>query len=450
MIKRKRILIALFVLTTVTQTNFALGQTKLEDLIHYALEHSRDIKKSNLQVEEANYIRKETIGQGLPQIEASGKYSKMMIDEIEIPESMYAMIPEEYAPLLDQISGLDALYTASAGIQVTQLIYSQSYWEGLKTTKKTQELYELLKNKTEDEVIEEVANSYYQTLSLILQLNTIDKSLTNLKELYHIVDLNYKNDLVKESDVNRLQVSITNLEVNQQTIKNVIDIQYNYIKALAGMPLDTIISIDTTALNYQVSTNPLANSFSVENVPSYQVLLKQGELEDQQIKLEKAVFFPTLAAFGQFNYSSYNTSSSIDKWSNMNTIGLQLSVPIFSSGINHAKVKQAQIKRAQTEETILKTKDLLSVSYSNALSKYQTAYKLLEVQKENKDLANTVYTQTSLQYKEGMASMADVLNVNSDLLQAENSYNQQILKCKLSEIKMLKSSGNLKQLTNHN
>jgi len=45
-----------------------------------------------------------------------------------------------------------------------------------------------------------------------------------------------------------------------------------------------------------------------------------------------------------------------------------------------------------------------------------------------------------------MASMADLLNVNSDFLQADNSLNQQILKCKTAEIKMLKSSGNLKSL----
>jgi len=47
-----------------------------------------------------------------------------------------------------------------------------------------------------------------------------------------------------------------------------------------------------------------------------------------------------------------------------------------------------------------------------------------------------------------MASMADLLNVNSDFLQADNSLNLQILKYKTSEIKMLKATGNLKQIAN--
>ena len=59
-----------------------------------------------------------------------------------------------------------------------------------------------------------------------------------------------------------------------------------------------------------------------------------------------------------------------------------------------------------------------------------------------------LYFQIMLQYQEGMASLADLLNVNSDFLQADNSYNQQVIKCKTSEIKMLKATGNLKNIVN--
>ena len=440
----------MFLFMLIGLTNITYGQLAMDDLINYALQYSREIKSANIQLEEAKYQRKEAIGHGLPQIEASGNYSKMFLPEISLSEDIVQMIPEEYAPMLAQLGDLDALYTASAGIQVTQLIYSQAYLTGLKTTKKVEELYELLKYKTEEEVIEEVATSYYQAHSLNLQLNTINKSLLNLNELYRIVNLNYQNDLVKESNVNRLKVTITNLEVNQQSLKNAIDIQLNYIKALTGMPADTAISLDTNFRNISTNFLPESSNFNIDNMPAYQVLLKQNELNNQEIKLKKAEFLPTLAAFGKFSYSSYNTSSDINEFNNLNTIGLQLNIPIFSSGTKYAQVKRAQLKKAYTEENIQKTKDLLSIGYSNALLEYQTAYKLLEVQKENRDLAHKVYNQTALQYKEGMASMADVLNVNSDFLQAENSYNQQILKCRLSEIKILKSSGNLKQLVNKN
>jgi len=139
-------------------------------------------------------------------------------------------------------------------------------------------------------------------------------------------------------------------------------------------------------------------------------------------------------------------SSDMSSITNYPTIGLSFSMPIFSSGVNYHKLKQSQVKQAQIQEDIAKTKDLLTVSYNNAYLEYQTANDLLTAQKENRELAQKVYNQTSMQYQEGMASMADLLNVNSDYLQADNSYNQQILKCKTAEIKMLQASGNLKSL----
>ncbi len=446
----------------------AYGQTTLNDLVSYSLEHSHEIKKSELQCKEADYLRKETLGKGLPQVEASASYSKMMLPEIEIPagtseqllgmtnllinesatEEQRQAVTSSITGMIDQISNLDALYMTSVGIQVTQLIYSQSYWVGLKTTKKTQELYSILKIKTDEDVIAEVASGYYQAGSLMLQLQTVDKSINNLKEIYRIAELSYQNDFIKESSVDRLKVTITNLEVTRQTIENGVNIQLNYLKALAGMPADSLLAIDTTTLVKDFINNELSVTFSVENVPSYQALLKQEEIYSQQVKLSKATFYPTLAAYGKFNFSSYSTSSEIDDLSNMNTFGLSLSMPIFSSGSNYSKVKQTQLKQAQLKEDILKTNDLLLVNYTNAYLEYQTASDMLDVQKENRELALKVYNQTSLQYQEGMSSMADLLNVNSDFLQADNSLNQQILKCKTAEIKMLKASGNLKLLAN--
>lgn len=88
----------------------------------------------------------------------------------------------------------------------------------------------------------------------------------------------------------------------------------------------------------------------------------------------------------------------------MNTFGLSLSIPIFSSGVNNAKLKQSQLKQAELREDILKASDLLAVNYNNAFLEYQTAGRMLAAQKQNRELALKVYNQTSLQYQEGMAS----------------------------------------------
>ena len=443
---KEKLLVPLLLSFSVFISQQASGQTELKNLIGYALEHSHDVKKAEYQLQESSYMVKEARGHGLPQVEGSASSSKMMFKNIEIPASAYSMIPAEYSPILDKLSSIDKFYSTSAAVQVTQLIYSQSYWIGLNAAKKTRELYFILKTKSEEEIIAEVADGYYQAGSLMLQVQTINKSIKNLKEIFRIVDLNYKNDFIKESDVNRLKVTITNLETTQKTLQNGIYIQMNYLKALAGIPSDSTISIDAESLvnNFDIRTSKA--NFKIEDVPSYQALTKQAEVYEQQTKLSKAEYYPTLAAFGKYSFTSGGTSFNLDSWNKMSTIGLNLSIPIFKSGVTRSKVRRSQLQHFQLNEDITKSKELLKIAFDNAQSAYQTAQEQLIVQKDNRELAQKVYQQTLLQYQEGMASMADLLNVNSDFLQADNSYNQQVLKCKTSEIQMLKASGNLKSL----
>lgn len=127
----KKFLLILLSLLVLNGTK-GFGQSELTRLINYALEHSKEVKKSNWDIEQAKYSRKEVIGQGLPQIEGKAGYSKMFLN-IDLPSSMLSNSAGEpvFTGLLSQLGNINALYSASLGVQATQLIYSQSYWEGL-------------------------------------------------------------------------------------------------------------------------------------------------------------------------------------------------------------------------------------------------------------------------------------------------------------------------------
>jgi outer membrane protein len=148
-------------------------------------------------------------------------------------------------------------------------------------------------------------------------------------------------------------------------------------------------------------------------------------------------------------YSSYNTDFEFNDFSNMNTIGLKATIPVFSSGIRKNKVMQSKLALQQVEESANLVQKQLGTSYRNATNSLLSSWKNLQVQKENKALAHSVYEQVKLQFNEGMASLTDLLNVDSALLEAENSYNQQLLKYRLAEVEMLKATGALKSLINN-
>ena len=132
----------------------------------------------------------------------------------------------------------------------------------------------------------------------------------------------------------------------------------------------------------------------------------------------------------------------------MNTIGLKATIPIFSSGMRRNRVLQSQLKFQQNQEDFDLNRKYLETGYQNAVNSLLSSWSNMQDQQENKVLANEVYGQVKLQFDEGMASLTDLLNVESSLLDAENLFNQQLLKYKLAEIELLKATGKLKTLIN--
>ena len=423
-------------------------QYSLNDLLKHAVENSHEMKKAALQQSESASKRKEVIANGLPQINGSLDYSRMGIPEISISQEMLDMLPEEIAPLVGGLADIKALHTTSAGVTVSQLLFSKSYLTGVKQVKKAEDLYDAMLNKTEEDVIRDVSASYYQILMNYSNLNILNENIRNLEKLYNILKLQYENDFVKQTDVNRLKVTLTNLKTQRETLKNGIDVQQQMLKIISGIPIEKELMPDTAIVSKMDFQKPEMSAFVMDILPEYQLLKKQNELAGLQIESDKAAFYPNLAAFGQFSYSSYATKFQLKDFNNQNTVGLKATIPIFSSGMRKNRVIQSQLKFQQDQTEFEQSMNYLETNYKNATNSLISAWSNLQDQQENKALASEVYDQVKLQFDEGMASLTDLLNVETSLLEAESLFNQQLLKYKLAEIELLKATGKLKTLIN--
>ena len=439
------LLLALFVFP---EEGKSQEQYSLNDLLKQAVENSHQVKKAALQQSESTAKTKEVIANGLPKVDGSLDYSRMGIPEINISQEMMDALPEDIAPLLGGLSDIKALHTTSAGVTVSQLLYSQSYLTGIKQAKKAEDLYSSMLQKTEEDVIHDVSATYYQVLMNYSNLKVLNDNIANLEKLYNILKLQYDNDFVKQTDVSRLKVTLTNLKTQRETLENGIQIQQRILKIISGIPIEKELLLDTAIVSKTAYQKPVMSEFVLEILPEYQLLKKQNELAGLQIESDKAAFYPNLAAFGQFTYSSYATEFKFKDFNNMNTIGLKATIPIFSSGMRRNRVLQSQLKFQQNHEDFDLNRKYLETGYQNAVNSLLSSWSNMQDQQENKVLANEVYGQVKLQFDEGMASLTDLLNVESSLLDAENLFNQQLLKYKLAEIELLKATGKLKTLIN--
>ena len=90
----------------------------------------------------------------------------------------------------------------------------------------------------------------------------------------------------------------------------------------------------------------------------------------------------------------------------------------------------------------------LQMAYENAKIQINNSLTTIETQNQNKILAEEVYNSTKNNYNNGLANLTDLLTAETELVTAQNSYNQALLNYKIAEIELIKSQGNIKSLIN--
>ena len=164
----------------------------------------------------------------------------------------------------------------------------------------------------------------------------------------------------------------------------------------------------------------LAVPFAIENNVTYQMMKTQEEINKKLLDLEQWNYAPTIAGF--YNYNAKILTTGFDMNPN-HLVGLNMAVPIFSSGMRKARVDQARI-----DYNIVQTNQDLSWRTSLKLQEKQFKYNLqssLEnyfTQKENVEVAQRVYDSYRRKFEQGMATSLDLTQANSNYLDAESNY----------------------------
>jgi outer membrane protein len=420
----------------------------LKDALTYALDNKADAKKSKLNVENSEYKIQEVRSAALPQITASGSLYYNPILQTTVIDGDYFGAP---GTIIEAAFGQK--WTTGAGVTLNQKLFDQSVFLGLKAAKTTREFYQINNQLTEDHIIERVANNYYQVYVLREKLKLVENNLATTTKIRDIVEGQYINGLAKKIDLDRMNVNLSNISTQKQQLINSVNLQENALKFYIGMPIETEIKIPENA--FETALAELTVAPNTANRGEYLMLKKQEELLELQKKSVIAGYFPTLSLSASYSYIGQGpefpwgaTASDDVYWSDYSTIGLNLSIPIFSGFGTKAKVKQADIQLKSLQEDIKDTQLALDLDYKNASTQIENSLITIENQKENMQLAEEILSNTNNNYLQGLASLTDLLDAENASTEAQNNYTAAILDYKLAEIQLIKSKGELKKLIN--
>ena len=420
----------------------------LKDAISFALENKSEAKKAKLEVENSEYKIQEARSRALPQITANGSLNYNPILQLNaLPGDFFG------APGTTILAPLGQKWNSIAGVSVSQALFDQSVFTGLKAAKTTREFYQINADLTEEQVIERVANAYYQVYVQQQKLEVVENNLKNANKVKDIIKGQFDNGLARKIDLDRISVRVNNINSIKQQLINAISLQENALKFYMGMPVENKVVIPKTA--FEVTPQDLSKTADVTKRTEYLLMKKQEQLLMYQKKAFQASYYPTLSLSGGYNYIGQGPEMPLFAkpadgvyWSDFANIGLSLRVPIFTGFGTKSRVKQANTAIKSLQVDLENTKLALDMAFENSKKQIENSLITIANQKENVKLAQEVFANTNNNYTQGLASLTDLLDAENALVEAQNNYTTAILEYKLAEIQFIKSKGELKNLLN--
>ncbi|MEC5394971.1 TolC family protein [Bergeyella sp. RCAD1439] len=421
----------------------------LSEAISYALEHKADAEKARLNIQKGDAQIAEVKANAYPKLtfNSSTAYNPLLQQTV-LPGEMFGLPGQKVKVAFGQ------KWTSMNQVQLTQMLFSQAVFTGLKAARSTKEFYLINEQLTQEQIIEKVANAYYQVYQAEQMLANAQSNLTITDQTIKIIGGLYEAGLAKKIDYDRTVVAKNNVESGVQQYRNAVLLSENALKFIIGMPMEQEIELPRESFDPMVL---LEETASPGERTELKVLHKQLELLEWQKKASEAEYYPTVALAANYGWlgqgKRFPFTNGTDNgvfWSDMASIGLSISVPIFNGFSTRSKIENNKIEISKAQADLRDTELALDMAYKNATTQLENNRVTIGMQERNVKLAEEVLANTRSNYQYGLATLNDILDAERDLTESKNNLTTAKLNYKLAEIELLKSQGKLKTLNENN
>jgi len=161
------------------------------------------------------------------------------------------------------------------------------------------------------------------------------------------------------------------------------------------------------------------------------------------LKKEKFVRLPSVGAFATHSQNTFSNNLKFPDWYPATIWGVNVSVPIFDSFGQSNRIKQASLDLIKIQNQRSQMEQNLKMEASNAQVAFNTAFAQTNIEERNMELAKKIMGKTTTMHKEGLASSANVTQMNNQYLTSQGNYYNAIFELLKTKNKLDKALNNL-------
>ena len=401
----------------------------LAEACDYALEHNRTLQNADLSVRQAYATRWQTIASMLPQAD-------MSLGLNYTDGKMKFALQEGMPPMEKNIENLAGSLNVSASIAVNgQLIM------GALINNTAIEMQDINKRNSELDVISSVETYYITALAMEKTVGLLDKTMIDLEKLYEITENSIKAGVAEQTTADQIKVQVASMRSAINSTNRSLEMIYNALalQLAAGADVKVVLTDELdNVLNVEEALNLLSMDFDLAKNYGYQLAEQNVKMAKQNVIMAGMAYVPTLSAFYQYTAPNKYFSGEAAMEQSMGVVGLQLSIPLWSSGKRAAGITEKKLARQAAENSLADARDGLMVQHKQLRYNLSTAYEDFDTQKLNIDVSQRVYESTSNKFEYGHASSLELTNASMTLLTAQSDYVQAILNLVNAQIELKK------------
>lgn len=414
----------------------------LKECLERGIGNNLSLQSKRNEITKGQYGVSENRARLLPQINAFANYN----DNPEAPVSVTD--GSAYGNLYNVTQTLRA--NATAGLQLQMPLYNQTLYATMKVARMAHELSKLSYEKAREDLTMQIAQMYYLGQNTAEQIAIVKSNIARLEELKSITEAFHDNGMAMEVDVKRVNINLENLKVQYDNACAMLEQQLNLMKYVLDYPADEAIAF--TPVNPEKVQTASLTGLS-EDLYELQLIEQQKQLTEQQKKMIGYGYLPSVYLKGSLMWQAFTDKSyhwfhsgPSNKWYRSYGVGVSLNVPIFDGLDKKYKRRKADIDLQNICLTQQNARKQLQTQYLNATNDLYNNRRNFRKQKDNYRLAEEVYAVTLDRYREGIASMTELLQDEMRMSEAQNLYVSAHYNYRVTNLTLLKLTGALDRL----
>lgn len=344
------------------------------------------------------------------------------------------------AALLPQVSGSASLgrskskpeggaWTGSSrsrdyGVSVSQSVLDFSQYSTLRAQKALSRAADFDLDAANDDLIIRTAEAYFTVLVAIETLAAAEAAETAYKKQYDYAQKRLDVGLAPITDVHEARAEYDNARAEVITSRNSLKDAYEALTEITGQSVNNLKGLPADfkpelPSNYDVEG--WVDTAVAQN-PSLKSLEFQVQSAEAGVSTARAGHYPTLSLDASWGRSDNWGFSSSSGDGDSASLGLTLTVPIFSGGATQSSVRQALAERDYTQDSYEQTKRSIVRNTRSAYQTLEGGISEIEARRLALVSAQAAYDASQVGLEVGTRTVLDVLNNQENLFSAQVDY----------------------------